>query len=121
MKTGLWLAVAMVTGLAVGVILSGCDSAGGLNGLQVSPDSATLSSSNRVLKISAQIQSDLALPLQWSVSAPSLGSLFSAGSNAVYTASFSEESNQVSLATGNQIVTVKDQYGNEGVCAIVQQ
>ncbi len=113
MKTGLWLAVAMVLGLTVGVILSGCDNAEGLNGLQVNPSSATLSASNDVLQITVQVQSDLALPLQWSLSVPSLGSLFASGSNAVYTAR--------NGATGNQIVTVRDQYGNDGVCSILQQ
>jgi len=111
MKTGLWLAV-IVLGLAVGVILSGCENAKGLNGLQVNPESATLGSSNLVQNISVTLQSDLALPLQWSLSAPALGTLTSSGSNAVYIAR--------SGALGNQMVTVKDQYGNEGMCSIVQ-
>ena len=111
MKTGLWLA-AIALGLAAGVILSGCESADGLNGLQVNPQSATLGSSNLVQNISVTLQSDLALPLQWSLSAPSLGTLTSSGSNAVYIAR--------SGALGNQVVTVKDQYGNDGTCSILQ-
>ena len=117
MKIGVWFVAVMAIGLFAGVVFSGCESATGINGLPVIPDSATLSGTNLSVTISATVQSDLALPLQWSESAPSLGSLFTSGSNAVYTANVASGTQ---LVTGTQVVTVKDQYGNVGTCAIVQ-
>lgn len=118
MKTGIWLVLVMAVGLVGGVLFSGCETAKGVSGLPVSPDSATLSGTNVSVTITAMVQSDLALPLQWSESAPSLGTLLASGSNAVYTAALNASGTQ--LVTGAQVVTVKDQYGNEGSCSIVQ-
>ena len=80
--------------------------------------SATLSGSNRTVAISVLIQSDLALPFQWSLSNVALGSILGSGSNAVYAAA--ADASGVNPVVGTQIVTVKDQYGNDGTCTIIQ-
>jgi hypothetical protein len=62
----------------------------------------------------AQVSGNLALPLEWSVSNSGLGNIISAsGSNATYRAN--------SGKTGDNVVTVKDQYGNEGSAVVTQE
>lgn len=113
-KTHGFVCVVLVMAFAVAVALTGCDSADGVSGIQVSPSSVTLSgTSNNTVVFSVQAKSDLALPLVWGVADGSLGSInYSSGSNAIYIASSKK---------GNQVVSVKDQYNNEGFASVVQQ
>ncbi len=114
MKTGFWVSGALAIGMAVALALTGCDSAEGVDGIQVSPESVTLTSTNNTVVFAAKAESGLALPLEWSVANSSLGTInYSSGSNAVYIAS--------TVKKGNQVVIVKDQYGNEGYASVVQQ
>lgn len=113
MKKMLVLVLMVVAGIVASAIMSGCDSAEGTEGISLSPSSATLSSGTNAVVFSAQAKSALALPLEWSVSNGSLGYITrGSGSNAVYTA--------YSGKTGNQVVSVKDQYGNEGFASVIQ-
>jgi len=59
------------------------------------------------------VNDTLAFPLEWSVANPALGGIVShSGSNAVYKAN--------SGAKGENIVTVRDQYENEGTAIVTQ-
>lgn len=112
-----WIGMAFVlTVMAMGV-WSGCEQAEGVNGLSVSPSSVTIggSSSNAsTVAFTASVSGPLALPLEWSVANASLGWIVSqSGSNAVYKAN--------SGAKGENIITVSDQYGNEGSAVVKQE
>jgi hypothetical protein len=114
MKKMLVIMLAVVAGLAAVAVMSGCDSAEGIDGISLSPASVTLSGGTNAVAFSAQTKSALALPLEWSVSDGSLGFVTrSSGSNAVYTANRGK--------TGTQVISVRDQYGNEGFASVVQQ
>ncbi len=113
MNKMLVLVLMMVAGVAALAVMSGCDSAEGLDGITVSPGSVTLSGATNTVTFSAQTKSALALPLEWRISNGALGYLSrSSGSNAVYIANTGKK--------GTQVVSVKDQYENEGFASVVQ-
>jgi hypothetical protein len=112
-KQMLILVLMMVAGVAALTVLSGCDSADGIDGVSVSPSSVTLSGSTNSVTFTAQTKGNLGLPLEWHVANPALGIISgSSGSNAVYVAKSGQK--------GTQVVSVKDQYGNEGFASIEQ-
>ena len=104
--------------MVAGVLLwagTGCEEADGVGGLSVSPSSSTLGGgSNAATQVfTAHVSSSLALPLEWSVSNPGLGSLVShSGSNAIYVANAGKK--------GSNVITVRDQYKNEGSAVVTQ-
>ena len=119
-KLGCWMCgVCVAAGLALVWIDSGCDEAKGVNGIAVSPAAPTVSvtatnGTSVTVLFTASLNGTLALPLEWSVSNPSLGTIANhSGSNAVYAAN--------GTATGDNIVSVKDQYDNEGFATVHQQ
>ena len=100
-------------------VWTGCDSAGGTGGVSITPAAVTLGDSSgtnataSAVVFSAQVSDTLALPLEWRVANSALGSIIShSGSNATYKAN--------SGRTGDNIVTVSDQYGNEGSAVVTQ-
>ena len=99
------------------MVWTGCESAGGTGGVGLSPASVVLcsgsSNTTSAAVFTAQVSGNLALPLVWRVSNSALGNIVShSGSNATYQAN--------SGATGDNVVTVKDQYGNEGSAVVTQ-
>jgi hypothetical protein len=102
--------------VCLGILLqTGCEEATGLSGLSITPSSVTLSTNNQQVVFSVsdtEIDDELALPLAWSVSDGSLGSiLFSSGTSATY---------QRTDANGVNTLVVRDQYDNEGYATINQ-
>ena len=68
---------------------------------------------NSVISSTAAADVDLSLPLVWSVSQPALGRItWSSGRSAIYTRSG---------GAGVNIVTVRNQYGAEGIATVTQQ
>lgn len=111
MKKVFWIGMTLMV-VALGM-WSGCENAEGVNGLAVSPQVATVGGSSNATAVAftAQVSSSLALPLEWSVANPSLGTIVSqSGSNAVYKANRG--------AKGDNIIFVKDQYENEGSAVV---
>lgn len=108
----LGLAVAI---LSVALLQSGCEEATGLQGLQVDPRSATLSTNGQttVFTVTGGITNEtLALPLTWTVQDEGLGLITrSSGFTAVY---------QRSSQNGVNTVIVRDQYDNEGYATVQQ-
>ncbi|MEI6789412.1 MAG: hypothetical protein WCL49_13125 [bacterium] len=106
---------AVLSVMAIGV-WTGCESAGGTGGVSISPANPVLGSSSSnttAVVFTASVSGQLALPLAWSVSNPTLGTIISAsGSNATYKANEGR--------TGDNIVTVKDQYDNQGSAVVTQ-
>lgn len=99
-------------------LMTGCESAEGTDGISLSPASVTLggSSSNATSAVvfTASVKGSLALPLSWRVSNSTLGTIVSqSGSNATYRANEGR--------TGDNIITVSDQYGNEGSAVVAQE
>lgn len=110
------LCVAIVMAVTV-CFWTGCESAGGTDGISLSPASVTFgngsSNATSAVVFTAQVSGTLALPLQWRVSDSALGNIISAaGSNATYRANSGRK--------GDNIVTVTDQYGNEGSAVVTQ-
>lgn len=110
------LAVVAVSLLLAGVFLSGCESAGGIDGLTIDPSSVSLTpgsgSNSVVFTATLNATNQLAYPLEWSVSDTSLGSIAASTANsAVY---------RSSGRIGSNVVKARDQYGNEGVAAVNQ-
>ena len=93
----------------------GCEEAKGLDGLTLDPASAVLSTNGQstVFTVTGGITNrDLSLPLKWSVSDSSLGSVtFSSGYSATY---------RRSTVDGVNTLIVRDQYDNEGYATIQQ-
>jgi len=117
MKNNYLVLAGVVLVMAAGV-WTGCESAGNTDGLSISPSSPTLgsgsSNSTSAVVFTVGVRDSLALPLQWSVSNPSMGGIISAsGSNATYVANAGK--------TGDNIITVQDQYGNKGSAVVIQQ
>jgi len=110
------LGVAVVMMAMAALIWTGCESAGGKGGIGLTPASVTLggaSNATSVVVFSAQVSGALALPLEWRVSNSDLGSILSySGSNATYRANTGK--------TGENVVIVTDQYGNEGSAVVTQ-
>ena len=104
-----------------GILLTGCDDTDGTDGLTVSPSSYTMTSEETTKSFTASgsgsssnatDSTDLALPLTWTTSNDGLGSItHSDGWSAVYTRG---------SANGNNTLTVRDQYGNEGYATVKQ-
>ena len=95
-------------------LLSGCEEASGLRGLLVSPENVTLpvGSNTVVFTVTGGVTNELALPFEWWVSNPSLGSIIGAsGRSATYRRSDNN---------GENVVTVRDQYDNEGYAVVKQ-
>lgn len=109
----------MAMGVVAGLLLwmgTGCEEADGLAGLSVEPAEATLGPSVGVYTevFTAGVSNSLALPLEWRVSNEALGHIASqSGTKAVYVANRGMR--------GENVVTVRDQYGNEGSAAVTQQ
>lgn len=92
----------------------GCEEAKGLNGLALDPASVTLSTNGQsvVITVTSGTNGNLALPLVWSVSDPTLGNVTpSSGFSATYVRS---------NVNGANTVTARDQYENEGYTSILQ-
>ena len=109
--------------LSLGFLVTGCESGKGLESLFISPESVTLTATNKTVIFTAGGESlstndtgqvaSLARPLQWYVSDPALGSITkSSGTQAVYTRT---------TANGENTVIVKDQYDNEGFATVRQE
>ncbi len=98
-----------------GFVLVGCDDTDGTDGLTITPSSATMTSEDttKSFEVTGGItNTDLALPLTWTTSNDGLGSItHSDGLSAVYTRG---------SANGNNTITARDQYGNEGYASIKQ-
>ncbi len=116
MKTLKYFACLCVMVALAGSIWTGCESAEGTDGVDISPASVTLGSgtnSTRTQVFTAKVKGDLALPLEWHVSNTALGHITSSsGANATYLANEGR--------TGDNVITAKDQYGNEGSAVVMQ-
>ena len=106
----------------------GCEEADGVDGLTISPSAhsffgdegrktftaysgAAVSDTNGVVSAGTSF-SPLALPLVWSVSDSTLGSIVaSSGATAIY---------ERTAANGVNTITVRDQYDNEGYATVSQ-
>lgn len=101
--------------ISAGLLQSGCEEAKGLQGLQVDPRSATLTSNDQttVFAVTGGITNEtLALPLTWTVQDEGLGRItHSSGFTAIY---------QRSDPDGVNTVIVRDQYDNEGYATVQQ-
>lgn len=109
--------VMVMVALTAGV-WTGCESAGNTDGVSISPSGVTLGvgATNGASSVvfTALVHDSLALPLTWSVVNASMGTIVSAsGSNATYMAYTGK--------TGNNVITVQDQYGNKGSAVVTQQ
>jgi len=109
-----------LVGVAGAIVLaallqSGCEEAKGLQGLQVDPPSAMLTTNGQttVFTVTGGITNEtLALPLAWSVQDEALGRIIrSSGFTAIY---------QRSDRNGVNTVIVRDQYDNEGYATVQQ-
>lgn len=109
--------VAVMGGVIVlaAMLQSGCEEAKGLDGLQVDPPSATLSTNDQTVTFTVTggvTNETLALPLTWRVQDANLGSItHSSGFTAIY---------QRSDNDGVNTVIVRDQYENEGYATVDQ-
>ncbi len=101
--------------LSAALLQSGCEEATGLQGLQVDPRSATLTTNDQttVFTVTGGITNEtLALPLTWTVQDEGLGRItHSSGFTAIY---------QRSDRNGVNSVVVRDQYENEGYASVQQ-
>lgn len=117
MKVFKLVGVALVMLGMAAFVWTGCESAEGTDGVGLDPSSATLggSSTNSYTQVfTARVNGALALPLEWRVSNPDLGHIISAsGSNATYQANVGRK--------GDNVITVTDQYGNEGSAVVTQK
>ena len=106
---------AIVSAVCGIVLLLGCEQ-GNPSGLVVSPSSYTLNSTSNTVTFTVVLDTNdtsaLVLPLDWSVSDPSLGNIIVSSG---YSATYSRSANN-----GNNIVTVKDQYDREGSAVVTQ-
>ncbi|MEI6809137.1 MAG: hypothetical protein WCN95_10480 [bacterium] len=110
--------VGMVCMMAAFAVMSftGCEEVTGLNGLSITPSSIRLnplSNSNYVdFAVNNSVSNDLALPIMWNVSNPALGYIDYRGG---YKARYFRYP-----ASGDNVITARDQYANEG-SALVKQ
>lgn len=100
--------------IAGAVVFSGCEEATGLQGLTITPNSVTLTTGTNtvVFKVTGGVSNDLQLPFMWSVSDSSLGTIIASSG---YTATYKRTDNN-----GENLVTVIDQYDNEGYATVDQ-
>jgi hypothetical protein len=97
-------------------LLWGCEGSppgGSERAITVAPTAATLTGiQSAVFTAGPVTETDLALPLEWSVTNPALGDFVDAGGlSAVY---------QSTAQRGNNAVSVRDQRGAEGVAVVYQ-
>ena len=127
-KSICWCLLVVAMGACIGLSLCmvGCEDASGVEGLTITPATATLSLDVNTVELtvtagtgngtnamaSAAGAIDLSLPLAWSVSDTSLGNI---AESSGYTAIYARTSKN-----GDNIVTARDQYENEGHVAIKQ-
>lgn len=119
------LLVAMIgalTAAALSLCLTGCETAKGLSGLTITPSYVQMQPASNVVQftVSSSVSTsttttasgNLWLPIEWSVSDSSLGSIgeFS-GNHAVY---------RSTGKIGENTVTARDQYDNEGYATVNQ-
>lgn len=109
------VALVAVIGLMATWVWTGCEQAGNTSGVSISPSTVTLGGGTNTSGVvfTALVSDGLALPVKWSVGNPAMGYIASAsGSNATYVANTGKE--------GVNLVTVKDQFGNEASAVINQ-
>lgn len=102
---------------AFGVLVVGCEKADGPEGLRVDPSSVVLEGGSNSVVFTVSIPTNggraFPLPLRWSVSDSSLGSIArSSGESAVYFRSDRD---------GDNIIVVKDEYDREGFATVKQR
>ncbi len=120
MKFIIRFSLILFLGLAFTVISqTGCEDVKGIDGIMVrgpnGSNSVTLALSEKEVLLTATFSktNNLAFPLEWRVSDPSLGTIVNQSSaTALY---------RRAARTGSNIITVTDQYDNEGFATIVQQ
>jgi hypothetical protein len=105
--------IALVSACGLALLGSGCEKVTGLQGLTITPSAVTLTpSTNTIVLAVTGVTNNLALPLAWSVEDSSLGTIVnSSGYTALYRSTDRE---------GQNIVTARDQYDNEGFATITQ-
>lgn len=113
MKTVILYAALASVVAAIGLMFAtGCEEAGGLGTITVSPQSVTMSNTTFTVIFTASTDGALSLPLTWSVTDSALGSIVSSsGSNAVY---------RRTAYNGSTIIIAKDQYNSEGYATVTQ-
>lgn len=99
--------------VVVAFLQVGCEEATGVAGLDVSTTNDVLTVNGDSTRFDVNgVTNELALPLRWSVSDPSLGTItFNSGYMAIYTRF---------APNGVNTVMVRDQYGNEGLATVRQ-
>lgn len=114
MKTGIQIVLLVLMAGLVIASISGCEDRDTGANIVITPQSSTITGvGTTVVLVAADPNTDLVMPLMWSVSNPSIGGILSAsGNSAVY------ESNGT---RGQNTVTVTDSTDREGVAAISQQ
>lgn len=114
MKTAIKCAALISGAAAIGLLLAvGCEEAGGLGTITVTPKTVTMRGTYNTEIFTASTDGALSLPLTWSVSDATLGSIVSSsGSNAVY---------RRTARVGSNVIIVKDQYNSEGYASVSQQ
>lgn len=105
------LVVALVVGVVLSWFMTSCEETD--DALNVFPGNSTIGPNISTFTIAVvSATRDISLPLEWSVSNPELGSITStSGYSVVYTRTTNN---------GENSVTVRDQYGTEGVAAVDQ-
>jgi hypothetical protein len=107
----------VMLGVMVGVVMCGCESTKTTeNAMTVTPGEATVTHDSALVTFTASLtssNSSLILPLEWSVSDPSMGHIrSSSGVTAVY---------EATSRHGNNTVLVRDQGDAEGVAAVMRE
>jgi hypothetical protein len=104
----------LTAGLLLALVIAGCDQATNLTFISVTPSDVTLTPSNNMTTFTAGVETNdlLSLPLEWSLSDPSLGSIIQQSGNVCLYAR--------SAKNGENIITVKDQLQNTGFATIHQ-
>lgn len=106
------LAAVLIAAAVLSLMTTGCEY-DSVHSLGIEPSYATVGPNTPVLILRVVSGTrDLSMPLEWRVSNPDLGSItHSSGSSAVYARTANN---------GENTVTVRDQYGAEGVAAVKQ-
>jgi hypothetical protein len=117
MKKNIGMAMVCLLLAAAGLLaIAGCESNDPSGSINVTPASATITAANGTQVFVASAASSnavLQLPLVWTVSDPTKGSIVSSGGlSAVY--------QRNGGATGGNAITVRDQAQIEGVAAVTQ-
>jgi hypothetical protein len=119
MTKRIYMVLAMLAvGVCVGLVQSGCESTSDTVGLTIEPSFVDLTSTTNTATTGTQTFSvtgglrELSLPLVWTVSDPSLGSIADSGGT---TASYIRYN-----SSGDNSIQVEDQYGARAVATIRQ-